>query len=81
MVGILDLFSKEQLSKFKKRDDGSFVGPCPSCGSNSDNYGDCIINPQTNTLYCFGSKTIFNFTETAFLLSGELMCSEGRQTI
>ena len=83
MVNILDLFSKEQLSKFKKRDDGCFVGACPSCGNGegTDNYGGCIINPNTNTLFCFGNKTIFDFTETAFLLTGEIMCSEGRQKI
>jgi len=80
MVGILDVFTSEQLAEFKERYDGNFVGPCPSC-CNDDGYGGCIINVDSNTLYCFGSKTIFNIEETVALLNGLISCSEGRQKL
>lgn len=79
MVNILDLFSKEQLAQFSKMVNGSLTGKCPSCGSTGQSdYGGCIINPSTNTFYCFGSRTIFNFTETMYLLRGDISCGEGR---
>ena len=82
MIEILSLFTEEQLAKFKKRVDGSYIGPCPSCGTgNGGNYGGCIINPKTNTLYCFSSKTIFNGDEAAALVTGVITCREGRQRI
>lgn len=82
MIKILSLFTKEQLAKFKERYDGCLTGPCPSCGMGKDNhYGGCVINPKTNTLYCFGSKTIFNGDEAAALLTGVITCREGRQRI
>ena len=80
MTNILELFSKEELEKFREKSDGCFVGDCPSCGNGGDNYGGCIINPKTNTLYCFGSKTIFDLLETIALLKGVITCREGRQT-
>lgn len=84
MVKITDLFSKEQIAQFKEDSSGNLKGPCPSCGWGSggqSNSSGCIIFVETNTLYCFGSKTHFDFTETAFLLAGEISCKEGRQTI
>jgi hypothetical protein len=81
MVGILDVFNEEQLANFRKRYDGAYVGPCPSCGNNDDGYGGCIINPDTNTMFCFGSKTIFNMAETVALLEGLISCMEGRQKL
>jgi len=83
MIKILSLFTKEQLAKFKEKFDGCLVGPCPSCGNSSSgsNSSGCIINPKTNTLYCFGSKTIFNGDEAAALVTGVITCREGRQRI
>lgn len=80
MVGIFDVLDEEQLSEFKERYDGSFVGPCPSC-SNDDGYGGMIINPSSNTAYCFGSKTIFNLLEAVALFNGSISCLEGRQKL
>ena len=81
MVSILDLFIKKNLLVgFKQKGDGSYVGSCPSCGK-KDNYSGFVIFPDSNTCYCHGSKTIFNFTETMYLLSGEITCREGRQKI
>ncbi len=77
MLKITELFSEEQLSKFKERNDGSFTGECPSCGKN-DNYGGSIINTKTNTFYCWGSKTVFDLLETVALLKGIISCREGR---
>ncbi len=82
MIKILSLFSKEELAEFREKVDGCLIGPCPSCGSGNDNsYGGCIINPKTNTLYCFGSKTIFNGDECAALKLKVITCREGRQKI
>ena len=80
MIKILSLFTPEELLKYKKKFDGSLVGPCPSCGV-QDNYGGCIINPKTNTLYCFSSKTIFNGDECAALVTGVITCKDGRRKI
>ena len=80
MVNILEVIEPEQLAEFKERYDGAWVGPCPSC-SNDDGYGGCIINVDSNTLYCFGSKTIFNIEETIALFNGLISCSEGRQKL
>lgn len=81
MINILSLFTKEQLLNYKQRYDGSFIGPCPSCGNGGDNYGGCIINLKTNTLYCFGSKTIFNGKEAAALITGLITCRDGRRIV
>lgn len=78
MVGILDLFTKEQLIQFRDGSNGSLNGPCPCCGK-QDNYSGFTIFPDSNTCFCHGSNTIFDFTETAFLLKGEISCREGRQ--
>jgi len=80
-ITILDLFDSEQLAGFKERSDGSLVGECPSCGKGGDSYGGFIINPKTNTCYCFGSKTTFDITETMYLLKGFISCFEGRSKI
>jgi hypothetical protein len=79
-MNILEVIEPAQLADFKERYDGAWVGPCPSC-YNSDGYGNCIINVDTNTLYCFGSKTIFNIDETIALFNGLITCREGRQKL
>ena len=81
-VTILDLFeSKGLLSGFKENSKGFFIGYCPSCGRDEDGYCFFTIFPESNTCYCSKSKTSFDFTETAFLLAGEISCSEGRMKI
>ena len=80
MVSILDLFTEEQLATFTEDSQGNLKGSCPCCGK-ADNYSGFTIFVESNTCYCHGSKTSFDFTETAFLLSGEINCKEGRQKI
>lgn len=79
MVNILDLFDEVELERYEERYDGTLKGPCPSCGSNNGNYGNCIINPKTNTLHCFSSGTNFDFLECVALIKGIITCREGRQ--
>jgi hypothetical protein len=83
MIKILSLFTPEELLRYKKKYDGSLVGPCPSCGyeSGGSNSSGCIINPKTNTLYCFNSKTVFNGDEAAALVTGIITCKDGRRKI
>ena len=78
--GILDVFTKEQLSSFKQDLNGNLHGPCPSCGR-KDNYSGFTIFVDSNTCYCSGSKTIFNLLETIALVKGIITCREGRQKI
>ena len=80
MVNILSLFTQEQLAGFSKDSNGNLKGDCPCCGK-QDGYSGFIIFVDSNTCYCFGSKTIFDFTETMYLLRGEISCREGRQKI
>lgn len=77
-TNILSLFSEKELKKFKQNVDGNFTGPCPSCGRR-DNYSGFVIFVDSNTCYCNGSKTTFNFAETLCLLKGIITCAEGRQ--
>lgn len=80
VVSILSLFTKEQLLAFKEDSRGNLTGPCPCCGK-QDNYSGFTIFINSNTCFCHGSKTIFNFEEMVFLLAGEISCREGRQKI
>jgi hypothetical protein len=79
-VNILDLFTPEQLACFKEDSQGNLKGHCPCCGI-QDNYSGFTIFVESNTCYCHSSRTIFDFTETAYLLKGEITCREGRQKI
>lgn len=74
---ILDLFDEDYKKTLRKKSDGSFVGRCPSCGNEDDNYGVFFINPKTNSTYCMGSKTKFNITQTMLLVRKEITCFEG----
>jgi len=80
MVNILEVLEPEQLVEFQEQYNGTWKGPCPSC-TNSDGYGGMLINPDSNTCYCFGSKTIFNLDESIALFNGLISCREGRQKL
>ncbi len=76
MVKITDLFKPEEL---KEKGDGNFIVECPSCGSNDNGYGGMILFVETNTGYCYESKTWFTLKEVFALQKRIISCTEGRR--
>jgi len=76
MVKITDLFKPEEL---KEKGDGNFIVECPSCGSNNNGYGGMVLFVESDTAYCFESKTWFKIKEVFALQKGIISCTEGRR--
>lgn len=75
-MNILDLFIDNGI-QVTKTGGGKYKCVCPSCGSDTTDYGGLIINPKDNTCFCFGSNKWFDFYETYGLIKGEIKCIEG----
>ncbi len=77
-VSILDLFKPEEI--LREKSDGNYLVRCPSCGSDTSNYGDMVLFIKTDTAYCFGSMKWFTLKETYALKKGIINCNEGRDS-
>jgi hypothetical protein len=74
---IADLFQGKII---REKSDGNLLVECPCCGSDGFNdYGGMVLFVETNTAYCFNSRTWFTLKETFALQKGIIKCIEGRQ--
>ena len=73
---IIDLFDPSEL---KEKSDGNFLVECPSCGSDNNGYGGMILFVESDTSYCFESKTWFTMKETYALKKEIINCTQGRR--
>lgn len=76
MVSIIKFFKAEDI--IREKDEDKVIVRCPSCGSDSSNYGGMILNLDSQTAYCFLSRTWFNKKELYALCKGIISCREGR---